>query len=202
MMSTLKKDVMTLDFQRVAKRFAMLVVVLVVVCAGATAFLLRTQIGELFALAGQPGMLYGDGLEHALEASLAGFSGGGMTAASAGARTALLVSALVVLALGAAYWLIVAGWLCQTAVRAGKSGVFWLVLALIGNLAAVALFFILRSWREVRCEACGGWSGSREAYCRHCGAALAHNCPTCGAAVKRGDTYCTHCGQALEHDEH
>lgn len=191
------KEIMALDFGRLAKRFVVLVVVVLAACAAVSAFLLRTQIGELFALAGQPGMIHGDGLEHALEASLAGFSAGGMTAASVGARTALVVSSLVVLALGAAYWLMVAAWLYQTAEKSGRSGVLWLVLALCGNLAAVALFFILRSWRDVRCEGCGGWTSGKEAYCRHCGVDLGHSCPSCGAAVAGGDSYCGHCGTSL-----
>lgn len=193
------KEIMALDMGRVGKNYAAVAAVLLVACVSLGAFLLWPQLGEgwrLFAQGVGPLDDRLDLLEDAWEWSLAGYDGG-ISAVGLGARTALLMSGLVVAALFAGYWLLVALWLYQLAARAEMGALFWGLAALAGNLAAVALFFALRSVLRAPCPACGQWTAKAGGYCRHCGAALAHYCPSCGAVVAGGDSYCGHCGTSL-----
>ena len=163
-MKTLSQEIMALDFRRVGKNYALAAVVVLVVCVGLGAFLLWPQLVEAWAL-----LAHGQGplewrldmLEDAWEWSLAGYGGGVLSAVGLGARTALLVSGLVLVAVAAGYWLLVALWLYQLANRAEMGGALWALLGLVGNLAAVALFFAARSLLRTQCAGCGGWSGGQ-----------------------------------------
>ena len=136
-MKTLSQEIMTLDFRRVGKNFALAAAVVLVVCVGLGAFLLWPQLVEAWAL-----LAHGQGplewrldmLEDAWEWSLAGYGGGVLSAVGLGARTALLVSGLVLVAVAAGYWLLVALWLYQLANRAEMGGALWALLGLVGNL--------------------------------------------------------------------
>lgn len=141
-----------------------------------------------------------DTLEDAWEWSLAGYGGGALSAVGLGARTALLVSGLVLVAVAAGYWLLVALWLYQLANRAEMGGALWALLGLVGNLAAVALFFAARSLLRTQCAGCGGWSAKASGYCRHCGTGLGDSCPSCGQSVAAKDIYCVRCGTPLGHE--
>ena len=147
-MKTLSQEIMALDFRRVGKNYALAAAVVLVVCVGLGAFLLWPQLGEAWALLAQgqgPLKWRLDTLEDAWEWSLAGYGGGALSAVGLGARTALLMSGLVLVAVAAGYWLLVALWLYQLANRAEMGGALWALLGLVGNLAAVALFFAARS---------------------------------------------------------
>lgn len=146
-MKTLSQEIMALDFRRIGKNYALAAAVVLVVCVGLGAFLLWPQLGEAWALLAQgqgPLEWRLDTLEDAWEWSLAGYGGGALSAVGLGARTALLVSGLVLVAVAAGYWLLVALWLYQLANRAEMGGALWALLGLVGNLAAVALFFAAR----------------------------------------------------------
>lgn len=64
--------------------------------------------------------------------------------------TALLCGLLAL-----AFWLLVAAWLYQAAVLSAMSGPLWGVLGLVGNVFAVVLFVIVRSFLRRKCPACG-----------------------------------------------
>ncbi|MEE0206221.1 MAG: zinc ribbon domain-containing protein [Peptococcaceae bacterium] len=171
-MKTLSQEIMALDFRRVGKNYALAAVVVLVVCVGLGAFLLWPQLGEAWALLAQgqgPLEWRLDMLEDAWEWSLAGYGGGVLSAVGLGARTALLVSGLV-------------------------------LVGLVGNLAAVALFFAARSLLRTQCAGCGGWSAKSSGYCRHCGTGLGDSCPSCGQSVAAKDIYCVRCGTPLGHE--
>lgn len=76
----------------------------------------------------------------------------------------------------------------------------WALLGLVGNLAAVALFFAARSLLRTQCAGCGGWSAKASGYCRHCGTGLGDSCPSCGQSVAAKDIYCVRCGTPLGHE--
>lgn len=124
-MKTLSQEIMALDFRRIGKNYALAAAVVLVVCVGLGAFLLWPQLVEAWAL-----LAHGQGplewrldmLEDAWEWSLAGYGGGVLSAVGLGARTALLVSGLVLVAVAAGYWLLVALWLYQLANRAEMGG--------------------------------------------------------------------------------
>lgn len=201
-MSVLKNDILTMDFKRTGKKYAIFAVVVTLLCGGLGLYLLWPQLTEVAQLLGQGSVGHLDHVDDMLEWSLAGYSGGAISAVSLGARTALLVCGLIVLALAAGYWLLVALWLYQRATQAELGGMFWFLLGLAGNLAAVAAFLAVRSIFRVRCTVCDGWSPKSDDYCHHCGASLVSVCPSCGAALKAGAHFCGHCGQSLEDAAH
>ena len=201
-MSVLKNDILTMNFKRTGKNYAIFAVVVTLLCGGLSLYLLWPQLTEVSQLLGQGSVGHLDHVDDMLEWSLAGYSGGAISAVSLGARTALLVCGLIVLALAAGYWLLVALWLYQRATQAELGGMFWFLLGLAGNLAAVAAFLAVRSIFRVRCTVCDGWSPKSDDYCHHCGASLVSVCPSCGAALKAGAHFCGHCGQSLEDAAH
>lgn len=203
-MTTLHNEIMNWDFKRIAKNYAILAVVAALVAGCLSVFLLWPQLSGAWSDMAQAGMPLAwrfEGLEEIMEWSLAGYSIGTVGAVSLGTRTLLLVVGLVLLALAAGYWLLVAGWLYQQAVRSDMNGVLWLLLGLVGNLAAVVLFIVYRSVTHVACDDCGGWSPKDAGYCRRCGAALGKNCPVCGEPLRRNDCYCSHCGAVTNQAE-
>ena len=56
----------------------------------------------------------------------------------------LLGAGVLWLALLAYYWLLTAAWLYRSAVNAGMNKSLWMILGLVGNLLAVAVFLIVR----------------------------------------------------------
>lgn len=199
-MKKLHNDVMALDMGRIGRNYAVLALVAVIACSALGVFLLWPQLSAGWSmLTGGSGPLAWrlEGLEDAFEWSLAGYDGAGLGAVSLGARTALVMMALVLLFVAAGYWLLVALWLYQAAERAEMGGALWLPLGLVGNVFAVCAFIALRSVLRVRCKACDGWAAKDADYCPNCGESLAENCRHCGAALSGSDHYCTHCGAAV-----
>ena len=203
-MTTLHNDIMNWNFKRIAKNYAILAVVTTFAAGCLSIFLLWPQLSGAWSDMAQAGMPLAwrlEGLEEIMEGSLAGYSIGTVSAVSLGTRTLLLVMGLVLLALVAGYWLLVAVWLYQQAVRSDMNGVLWLLLGLVGNLAAAALFFASRHFLYAACDNCGGWSPKDAGYCRHCGAAMGSSCPVCGEPLRRNDCYCSHCGAVTHQSE-
>lgn len=203
-MTTFHQEIMNWDFKRIGKNYALLSIVAVLAAACLSLFLLWPQLSQaatLFAESGGPLGWRLEALEETLEWSLAGYAVGSVGAVSLGVRTLLLVIGLVLLALVAGYWLLVALWLHQLALRSGMNGTLWLLLGLVGNLAAVAAFFVSRSLLRVECDACGSWSPKEAAYCRSCGSVLGNSCPACGQPMNRGDYFCSHCGTVTNRAE-
>lgn len=199
-MKKLHDDMMALDMGRVGRNYAVFALVAVVICGALGAFLLWPQLSAGWSMvAGGSGPLAWrlEGLEDAFEWSLAGYDNATLGAVSLGARTALVVMGLVLVFVAAGYWLLVALWLYQAAERAEMGGAFWLLLGLIGNLAAVCAFVALRSVLRVRCNACDGWVAKDAVYCHLCGEAIAANCQHCGAALGGSDHYCSSCGTVV-----
>lgn len=197
-MKALLQDIMALDMQRIGKKLATAAILLFLIGTGCGIFLLWPQLGEAWKLLTQgsePLAWRFEMLEDTFEWSLAGYDGGLISAVPLGVRTALVVIAAIFAVMAAVYWIFVALWLYQAATRAGLGGTLWLLLGLIANLAAVALFLAVRSLLAQRCERCGGWSLRNDDYCRHCGAALSESCPACGKPLASGDHFCAHCGQ-------
>lgn len=203
-MTIFHQEIMNWDFKRIGKNYALLSIVAVVVAASLSLFLLWPQLSQaatVFAESGGPLGWRLDALEETLEWSFAGVAVGGVSAVSLGVRTLLLVIGLALMALAAGYWLLVALWLHQLAVRSDMNGTLWFLLGLVGNLAAVAVFFVSRSLLRVECDACGGWSPKDAAYCRHCGNVIGYNCPACGQPMNRNDQFCRHCGAVTNSSE-
>lgn len=212
-MKKLQEKIMTLRFRRAAKLWVILALALALIGGGACAALLAPQIGEAVAYARTADEQ--ESAQAAVEVGQAtdGEHGGELrrfaekehrdwenipfTEPSTAAKAAVGVTGLLALVLGAGYWLACAAWVWRAAVRSGMNGTMWLVLALVGNLAAVVLFWAVRSVLRTKCPQCGTWQRKGH-YCASCGAELVHYCPTCKSRISVQDLYCRHCGVLLK----
>lgn len=215
-MNKTHEAVMNMKFKTIAKRFIWTALCVVLIGGIASGVLLRTQIGEAAALAqaedesfrqedhwsdrdrvgdheedynGHDADEHDDWFENAVHT-------GQIPMPSATAFAVLGITALLCVLLAAAYWLLVALWLYQDAARSAMSPLFWGLLGLIGNLAAVVAFLVVREFIRVRCPACGHWQAASP-FCGNCGTALETKCPACGAAVNQDDRFCGACGEQL-----
>ncbi len=210
-MNKLRDIIMATDFNRLAKRFLLVAVCVVLVGAAVSGFFLREQIGELAALSQQEEYQkpFAMGLqeqqrpekitvaeETRWEEEEALWQLARITEPSPTAKVAVGVTALLCLLLGAAYWFLVAAWLYQASAKAGMNRTLWSFCGLVGNLAAVAAFLVVRSFSRIQCPNCNRWQ-QKTSFCRYCGAALEMKCPVCGGPVDSGDRFCRHCGQRL-----
>lgn len=114
---------------------------------------------------------------------------------SAAAILSMGVTALLCGLLALGFWLLVAAWLYQAAVRSGMSGPLWGLLGLCGNVFAAALFAVVRSFLKKRYLACGNWQDKTAVYCTVCGSAMRQNCPDCGAECPTDARFCPACGK-------
>lgn len=121
-----------------------------------------------------------------------------MTPPSAFALASLGFSATALAAIAAIYWLTVAAWVYQAAVRAQMHGGLWLVLALLGNVLAAVLFVIARSFLRQQCPHCNAWFSKKYEYCTECGSVLYQSCDNCHAICSEDETYCHGCGHKLQ----
>lgn len=94
-------------------------------------------------------------------------------------------------------WLLIAAWLYQTAVLSDMNGTLWLIAGLLGNVFAVVLFWLVRSFIRVKCPSCGSFQHIEARYCTRCGAALHESCESCGADCASGNKFCRSCGKKL-----
>lgn len=199
-MKKLYEKIMSLSFRRAARVLAACAVAVAIVGGGASAALLAAQIGEAAAY-----VKAAEQAEDALPtAETASPERGGRSSRfepenislSEPSLTAKIVAAgtcAAALALGAAYWLLCAAWVWRAATLAGMSVRLWGALALLGNLAAAALFLAARGALRVKCPRCGSWQ-RRGHFCPACGAELAHYCPSCALRVSAKDVFCRRCG--------
>ncbi len=215
-MNKTHEAVMNIKFKAIAKRFVLAALCVVLIGGIVSGVLLRTQIREAVALlrtetsssrqedqwtgwdqvgrseedhAGHDADGHDDWLENAVLT-------GRITMPSTAAVVAVSVTALLCALLFTVYWLLAALWLYQTAARSAMHPLLWGLLGLVGNLAAVAAFLVVRGFLRVRCPACGYWQAASP-FCGHCGTALEAKCPACGAVVKQNDRFCGACGEKL-----
>lgn len=106
--------------------------------------------------------------------------------------TALLESLFLLL-----FWLLIAAWLYQAAVRSGMNGLLWLAVGLAGNVFGAAAFLLVRSFIRIKCPSCDAFLPVKAQYCPKCGAAAYEKCADCGEACAVGDTFCRACGKPL-----
>lgn len=75
-----------------------------------------------------------------------------ITPVSKGKLITLGIIGICGLILAAAYCLLIAAWLCKAAGKAKMHSLIWFLAGLAGNLAAVAVFLVLRNLMRVRCS--------------------------------------------------
>lgn len=103
--------------------------------------------------------------------------------------------------LGAAFWLLIAAWLYQAAVKSDMNGMLWLILGLAGNVYAAVLFVVIRSFIRKKCPSCGHYQPAKMHWCTKCGTAMKKKCPKCGADCGIDEAFCHACGNKMEENE-
>ena len=220
-MNKLQIRILSMNFKNAAKRFVLAVLLIVILGGTAVGVAYRTQIQE--AITYHQTYTEGNGSK-ALEVpgqSVRGnaenyfekengrardhefehgdfFDSAQFTEPSIGAKILLGIYGLLCLLLGISYWLLITAWLYQAAEKSSMNGLFWAVLGIFFNLAAVLAFLLLRS-RKAICPKCGLRQNTAE-YCRACGAAMQLKCSECGTVMNIRDAYCSHCGKSLKND--
>lgn len=81
------------------------------------------------------------------------------------------------------------------------TGVLWLLLGVVWNLAAAVLFLVVCRFIREKCPDCGHWQKKGDSYCGNCGAAVQKTCSQCGAAFPISSRYCPSCGGACSAGE-
>lgn len=99
------------------------------------------------------------------------------------------------------FWILVAAWLYQAAVRSGMNGLLWLAAGIFGNVFAAIAFWIVRSFVRRKCPSCGSFQSAKAHYCSNCGTAMYKKCEACGELCTCGDKFCHACGKQLHENE-
>lgn len=212
-MSRLGEKTMRADFKKLAKRFILIALCLLLAGGAASGIMLRTQIAESITQIqardeNHPGKesisVQGESVDRGHDKGwnykdVSIFDSGQITEPSPGAKVVVGITGMLCCLLAFAYWLLIAAWLYQASTLSGMNGFFWAVLGLIGNLPAVLLFLVVRSLVRIRCPGCGYWQ-AKEPFCRHCGTTIYDKCRSCGAAVGIKDQYCGTCGKKLNRE--
>lgn len=95
------------------------------------------------------------------------------------------------------FWILIAAWLYQAAVRSGMNGLLWLAAGLIGNVYAAVIFLLVRSFIRIKCPSCGAALPKKTEHCPQCGKAIREKCKNCGEICAAGDQFCRACGKKL-----
>ena len=103
------------------------------------------------------------------------------------------------LAIAAAAYIFLIGYISQDAKRRGMSPGLWVVMAIfIPNFIGIIIYFVVREPLPSPCPQCGRPVDSRFNFCPNCQFNLRANCPKCRRDIRPGDRFCPHCGSALE----
>ena len=96
-----------------------------------------------------------------------------------------------------AYWVLLALWAYQNALKAKLSAPLWGIVVLLTNLAGV-LVLVLYKRANASCPTCGASQSRDHLYCTSCGTKLGDTCPSCGAQIGKNDDYCPNCGKSMK----
>lgn len=224
-MKTLHEKILDTDYRKLARRFVVIAVLFAIIGGITGAVLLRPQISDMIVMAenheqitdvsgaADQSAVYSDPAvkkalktgkhavyekkahehendwEHAFKSQI--------TPVSKGKLIALGIIGICGLILAAAYWLLIAAWLYKAADKAKMHSLIWFLAGLAGNLAAVAVFLVLRNLMRVRCSRCGSWE-RKGRFCAECGSEFEVTCLKCGTDVPAEDHYCSSCGALLQ----
>lgn len=140
----MREKLMRKDYVKAFKTTVILAVLLALVSAVVVPLSLSQQISDLSSLkqSAQTVRQDGDHGEHSIEREDLWKSR--ITPPTAGTLAALGGIAVLWLALGIYYWLLVIAWLYKSAVNEGMNKSLWPILGLFTNLLAVFAFLIVR----------------------------------------------------------
>lgn len=211
-MNKLQNRIMNIDFKKTAKRFIISALIILLLGGAIVGASYRTQIQE--ALTYHQTDFEGNDSKvqevqnqtYTMETETGDremdhedfFDSAEFTQPTVGAMIILGSYLLLCMLIGMSFWLLIAAWLYQSAEKSAMNGLFWAVLGIFFNLAAVLAFLLLRSKKAV-CLNCGRRQNAAE-YCRSCGVALQRKCGACGALTDIRDIYCSNCGEKLNQE--
>ena len=142
----MREKLMRKDYAKAFKIVIILAVLLALASAVAVPLSLSRQIGDLSALqqTAREQAAQQDGARGERHTDREELWKSSITPPTAGTLAALGGLAVLWLALGLYYWLLVAAWLYKSAVNEGMNKSLWPILGLFTNLLAVLAFLIVR----------------------------------------------------------
>lgn len=211
-MNKIHEKIMQADFVKSLKRLMLFAVCVILLGGGISAVMLAPRIGEVASgirQREQDGEEYRKNRERDGESDEHEKKEGNsreeydfpenmtITAPLTGAVITLGLTALCSFLSLFLFWILVAVWLYQAAVRSGMNGLVWLVVGMAGNVFGAIVFLLVRSFIRVKCPSCGSFLPVKAQYCSECGAAMYEKCTDCGEACAVDDTFCRTCGKLL-----
>ena len=142
----MREKLMKKDYAKAFKTTVILAVLLALLSAVVIPLSLSQQISDLSSLkqTAQEQTVQQDGVRGEHHADREELWKSSITPPTAGTLAALGGIAVLWLALGIYYWLLVAAWLYKSAVNEGMNKSLWPILGLFTNLLAVLAFLIVR----------------------------------------------------------
>jgi hypothetical protein len=209
-MEKIKQKIMSVKFGKAVRKWVIYIVLALAVSAGLCGITMQKQIQEAVAYyqtgragetaagsSGQTEIKNGGETDHNRyrESRDREELKNAVSQPDAKGKAAMVISGILLLIGALSFWLLVGFYLYQAAARSGMYGTLWLWLGLAGNLAALILFFIIRSIIRRKCSVCGHWQKPAH-YCGSCGSTMIPICPECGAETE--GSYCDMCGAKIE----
>lgn len=103
----------------------------------------------------------------------------------------------VLIFMGMLYWIIVAGVICQNALKSKVNYFLWTTVVLVTNMFGVILYLIYK-YNRVTCKGCGKSNSKDSLYCTCCGEKIGKSCSKCSNIVGKNDLFCKSCGKKLK----
>lgn len=95
------------------------------------------------------------------------------------------------------YWILVALYIYQNALKSKLNPYLWGGLTLLTNLAGVLIYIIYKQNNKT-CFKCETVQSRNNVYCISCGTKLNETCKKCGTIINGQDKYCSKCGEKIE----
>ena len=106
---------------------------------------------------------------------------------------ALKISACAAMLLFMIYWVIIALWVYQNALKSGLYAPVWGIVTLFTNIGGVMIYVIYKNINGI-CAFCGTVQSKTNLFCVHCGKRIGISCAECGHTLNERDDYCPECG--------
>ncbi len=115
-------------------------------------------------------------------------------------KTYIKVALAVMMFFFMIYWVLLALYIYQNALKSKLNPYLWGGITLITNIAGVIIYIIYKQ-NQKTCFKCGASQDKSHIYCTYCGAKLNETCKKCGSVVNNNDKYCAKCGEKHKKEE-
>lgn len=95
------------------------------------------------------------------------------------------------------YWVLVALFIYQNALKSKLNPYIWGGITLLTNIAGVIVYYIYKQNNKT-CIKCGTVQNKYNSYCINCGTKLNETCSKCGTVIKSKANFCGKCGEKHE----